>query len=255
MKSRHIVLVVLILVVMGAYYLKDRRQAVDPTETESSDEVQKSQPKAASNSVSEQPVGLISADSTAVQTPLYTETQAVSEAVQKRFAEQMSSLEKCLHLSNANAALPVLQPTADQLMTQLRGSLGEPVVQLEDWSQFDIVDKSGVKKRVRVDYDYPDGATPNRRLSTYTLNSYGSFEIDNLTNDQADNPNEAYIESLKEGHRLQQEEKASRIYFSQGEELIMSVKNGRLTSLSLTRGAFAFNCNNLSEENSACSCP
>ena len=140
-------------------------------------------------------------------------------------------------------------------MTQLRGSVGEPVVQLEDWSQFDLVDKTGVKKRVRVDYDYPDGATPNRRLSTYTLNTYGSYEIDNLTNDQSDNPNESYIESLKEGQRLQVEEKSSRVYFSQGEELIVASRNGRLNSLSITRGQYSYNCFNLSEENSACTCP
>lgn len=254
MKTRHIVFVVLILALMGVYYFKDRRQTVDSADTETSDEIPESRPPKAAAS-EEKPVGPTSADTTAAEAAAKTDSSTVSEAVQKRFAVHAANLEKCLHLSNANAVLPVLQPTPDYLMSQLRGSLGEPVVQLEDWAQFDVVDKSGVKKRVRVDFDYPDGATPNRRLSTYTLNSYGSYEIDNLTNDQADNPNEAYIESLKEGQRLAQEEKSSRIYFSQGEELVMGLKNGRLTSLSLTRGEYAYNCNNLSEENSTCTCP
>lgn len=255
MKSRHIVLVVLILAVMGVYYFKDRRATVDSSDSELADNSQELKPHQAAKA-QEKIVGSVSTDPTAVAAaPKNTEIQPISEAVQKRFAGQMVNLEKCLHLTSASAALPVLQPTPDQLMTQLRGSLGEPVVQLEDWMQFDITDKAGVKKRVRVDYDYPDGATPNRRLSSYTLNSYGSYEIDNLTNDQSDNPNEAYIESLKEGSRVTQEEKSSRLYFSQGEELLVVMKNGRLTSMSVTRGEFAYNCNNLSEETSTCTCP
>lgn len=254
MKSRHIVIVVLILALMGVYYFKDRRQTVDSSEADVVEETQVT--KQPQLSPTESSASNASADSTsAIETPTNAEAQAISEAVQKRFAGHMANLEKCLHLSSASGGLPVLQPTPDQLMAQLRGSLGEPVVQLEDWTQFDVIDKAGIKKRVRVDYDYPDGATPNRRLSSYTLNSYGSYEIDNLTNDQSDNPNEAYIESLKEGQRLTQEEKSSRMYFSQGEELLMGMKNGRLTSMSVTRGEYAYNCNNLSEETSTCTCP
>jgi hypothetical protein len=254
MKTRHIVLVVLILVMMGVYYYKDRSQTVDSVDADSSEETQVANPYRPSPSQAQNEMA--STDLTTAVLPIQNpENQPISEAVQKRFAVHMVNLEKCLRLSSASATLPVLQPTSDQLMAQLRGSLGEPVVQLEDWTQFDVIDKVGVKKRIRVDYDYPDGATPNRRLSSYTLNSYGSYEIDNLTNDQSDNPNEAYVESLKEGQRLTQEEKSSRFYFSQGEELIVSLKNGRLTSMSVTRGEYAYNCNNLSEETSVCTCP
>jgi hypothetical protein len=127
-------------------------------------------------------------------------------------------------------------------------------VQIDDWSQFDLTDKTGTKKRYRVDYDYPDGVTPNRRLSSYTLNSYGALEIDNLTSDQTDNPNEAYIESLKEGTHVLSEERAARVYYSQGEELAFTMKNGKLDTFNITRSEYSINCSGLTEENSRCTC-
>jgi hypothetical protein len=150
---------------------------------------------------------------------------------------------------------PQAEPTPDNLLAMLRPTLGESVVQIDDWSQFDITDKSGTKKRIRVDYDYPDGVTPNRRLSSYTLNSYGALEIDNLTSDQTDNPNEAYIESLKEGAQVLTEERAARVYFAQGEEVAFAIKNGKLDSFNISRSEYSINCSGLSEENSRCSCP
>ncbi len=89
----------------------------------------------------------------------------------------------------------------------------------------------------------------------FTVNAYNSLEIDNLTNDQTDNPNTAYIDSLKEGVQLTSEEKAARFYFTQGEELVYTMKNGHLDSFNISRGERAINCTNMSTESSRCSCP
>jgi hypothetical protein len=172
----------------------------------------------------------------------------------KNFVTHLQEVQKCLHLNNMNVD-QLADPRPDNLLSLLRPTLGEAVVQIDDWSQFDMTDKNGVKKRIRVDYDYPDGVTPNRRLSSYTLNSYGALEIDNLTTDQADNPNEAYIESLKEGSHVTSEERAARVYYSQGEEVSFTMRNGKLDTFSISRSEYSINCTALTEENSKCSCP
>ena len=101
MKTRHIVLVVLILAVMGGYYFKDRRATVDSSDAETSEELQKLKPSTATISTRQQnQIDLNSSDSTATEKPKTSENQAISEAVQKRFAAEVENLEKCLHLSN-----------------------------------------------------------------------------------------------------------------------------------------------------------
>lgn len=251
MKDRHILLVAAALVfVMAFFYIKGKkpRKHIEEAEVE---ETVESQPAAASRPQVQAAAAKSTDNSFAPPVP---PSPAVNEAIQRNFAEHMLEVAKCLHLSSVNVG-PMAEPTPDNLMGMLRPALGESVVQIDDWSQFDITDKSGTKKRIRVDYDYPDGVTPNRRLSSYTLNSYGALEIDNLTSDQTDNPNEAYIESLKEGAQVMTEERAARVYFAQGEEVAFSIKNGKLDSFNISRSEYSINCSGLSDENSKCSCP
>lgn len=257
MKDRHIFLIAAMLVFVMAFFFlkgKKRHRVVEDTEVEEIQDTRTAAPKinlpnpaATATEVSQMP--------TAIKPIAQTQNNLVSEAVMKNFVSHMREVEKCLKLRTLNMGVAV-DPTPDNLIGLLRPSLGEQIVQIDDWTQFDITDKSGVKKRIRVDYDYPDGVTPNRRLSSYTVNSYGSLEIDNLTADQTDNPNEAYVESLKEGAQLHVQESASRMYFAQGEEVAYTIKNGRIDTINISRGENAVNCSGLGEEGtSKCSCP
>ena len=183
------------------------------------------------------------------------ETRQVSELVLKQFSLHLKSMAKCLGLAGAPAISEKTEPTIDNLGANLKAALGDIVVQMDDWTQIEILDQNSVRKRVRVDYDYPDGSNPSRRLSMYQINSYGMPEIMNLTADEANNPNEAYISSLTEGHKVITDEKGTRVYFQDGEELIYSLRNGQLQSVSINKADKSFNCFNLDEENSSCSCP
>ncbi len=251
MKDRHILIVAAALVfVMAFFYIKGKKPHKHIEEPEIEEAVEDQQAAVAKPQQS-----AAAAASTDVSfAPAVQPSPEANEAIMRNFAEHMKEVAKCLHLTALNVGQQA-EPTPDSLMAMLRPTLGESVVQIDDWSQFDITDKGGTKKRIRVDYDYPDGVTPNRRLSSYTLNSYGALEIDNLTSDQTDNPNEAYIESLKEGAQLMAEERAARVYFAQGEEVAFSIKNGKLDSFNISRSEYSVNCSGLSEENSKCSCP
>ncbi len=182
------------------------------------------------------------------------EKPVLNENIQKKFAFHLKALGKCLKLTDQNVAEKT-DPTVENLMSLLRSSIGDMVVQMDDWSQTEFVDQGSVRKRVRVDFDYPDGSSAVRRLSMYQINSYGMPEIVNLTADEVNNPNEAYVASLSEGNKILVEEKGSRAYFTDGEELIFSVRNGQLQSLSINKSDRSFNCFNLDEETSSCTCP
>ena len=254
MNNKNLFLIGVLIIVAALFLFKDpkkRAQSVD-------DEAEYSETESNEKSAA-QPLQQVAASSTdlaqALPVAKTVSQPQVNEAVLKRYSQHLINMEKCLRLQNQNFTDSAAQPSADNLISGLRPNLGDTVVQLEDWSQFDLLDKSGVKKRIRVDVDYPDGATPNRRLSMYTVNSYGALEIDNLTNDQSDNPNMAYVDSLKDGMQTLTEEKAVRVYFSQGEELLYTMKNGQIDSFSISKNDRAYNCTNLMSENSTCNCP
>jgi hypothetical protein len=250
MKDRYIFLLAAALIVaMFFFYFKGKKPAKVADETETEDTLTQVTPAR-----KEQVVQTIPASADTSRAVIAPPKNNLSDTVLKNFATHMSEVQKCLHLTAMNVGAQA-EPTSDTLLSLLKPSLGEPVVQIDDWSQFDLTDKSGTKKRVRVDYDYPDGVTPNRRLSSYTLNSYGALEIDNLTSDQTDNPNEAYIESLKEGAQVTSDERASRVYFSQGEEVAFSLRNGKLDSFNISKSEYSITCTAVSDENSKCSCP
>jgi hypothetical protein len=128
-------------------------------------------------------------------------------------------------------------------------------MQMDDWSQTEILDQDSKRKRVRVDYDYVDNANPTKRLSMYQINSYGMPEIMNLTAEEVNDPNQSYIDSLIEGNKVMSDEKGVRAYFAEGEELIYTVRNGQLQNISINHADKSFNCFNLDDEKSSCSCP
>lgn len=254
MNSKSVFVLGALIIVAALFLFKDPKKHNQQTDDESEYSETESNEKSTTKAV--QQVKAQSLDSTQAQPVAVAAAQSqLNEAVLKRYSQHLMNMEKCLRLQNQNFTDSTATPSADNLISGLRPNLGDTVVQLEDWAQYDLLDKSGAKKRIRVDVDYPDGATPNRRLSMYTVNSYGALEIDNLTNDQSDNPNMAYIDSLKDGMQTLTEEKAVRVYFAQGEELLYTMKNGQIDSFSISKMDRAYNCTNLMAENSTCTCP
>ncbi|MGZ3724629.1 MAG: hypothetical protein ACXWQQ_02475 [Pseudobdellovibrio sp.] len=253
MKNRYVFLFGAIIVVMALYFLNRGKLKSADADTDNEISDTDSEPKKNPQIL---PTTSVSATVTAVSaTAEVKPNNQVSDEVMRKFALNLVEVQKCLAFSAKSAGPDMAAPSIDNLLVMLRPNLGEVIVQLDDWQQFDYIDKSNVKKRARVDIDYPDGVTPTRRLSLFTYNAYNTLEIDNLTNDQSDNPNLAYIESLKEGSQVLSEERAARYYFHQGEELVYTIKNGNLDSFNISRADRAINCTNMSTEAARCSCP
>ena len=250
MKIRHIFLIVAIVAIAIFLYSKKKKKShvVDDESEIAEVETKSPLPKA-------QAALVASTDASTAVAAAPVVTPAYNEAAALKFSGHLDNMARCLSLANAQPHSEKVDPTPDALVGALRSSLGDSVVQLDDWSQVEGVEKNGDKKRIRVDYDYPDGATATRRLSMFSINSYGAPEIVNLTEDQINNPNEAYIESLKDGLKVTIEDRAARVYFAQGEELMFTIRNGKLQTFSMSRGDRYFNCSNLDQENSLCSCP
>ncbi len=257
MKTRYLAAIAGTLLVMFFLFSKDKKARA--TDVDDDTDVSEVSARAGISNSIKQPVSqMVSTDASAaaaVPAPLPPPVPQMNENVLRQFSAQLKLLNRCLGLSNSPVNSEKTEPTMENLMTHLRASLGESIVQLDDWAQTEFVDKDSTKKRVRVDFDYMDGSTPTRRLSMYQINSYGMPEILSLSNDAVENPNDSYIASLIEGNKIMTEERGARAYFSQGEEVVFSTRNGVLQGVTVNRADKSFNCSNLDQENSVCGCP
>lgn len=177
-----------------------------------------------------------------------------NEQISKQFSAHLKSMTKCFNLPQLQNISEKTDPTPESLLNYLRAGLGDVVVKMDDWAQTEYINEKNERIRIRVDYDYPDGAIAERRLSMFKINSYGAPEIMGLTPDQANNPNEAYIASLTEGQNISNIENGTRAYYSEGEELIYTTINGQLNNLTVSKGERSYNCIGINEDNSNCFC-
>lgn len=253
MKNKYLIAIAAIVMLMGLLFSNDKKSKVVQQKTADAETY-----KVPVKVVATAPSQSLSASAEAMSVaapPISAETRQVNELVLKQFSLHLKLMNKCLGLTGDSVIRESTEPSFQNLLENLRPSLGDVVVQMDDWDQTEILDSDSTRKRIRVDYEYPDGRNPSRRLSMYQINSYGMPEIVNLTADEVNNPNEAYVASLIDGHKIVTEEKGARAYFPDGEELIFSERNGHLQSVSINKGDSSFNCFNLDEENSTCSCP
>jgi hypothetical protein len=255
MNTKYLVAIGATILVMAFLFSKENKEKI----TEENQDLAENSVASAQRTV---PVSALSATnaSSIDKTPAVTlpaaEVNQVNPKVAEFFAANLKYMNKCLGATSANAAVgESVAPTPDNLLNQLRSSLGDVVMQMDDWSQTEILDQDSKRKRVRVDYDYVDNANPTKRLSMYQINSYGMPEIMNLTAEEVNDPNQSYIDSLIEGNKVMSDEKGVRAYFAEGEELIYTVRNGQLQNISINHADKSFNCFNLDDEKSSCSCP
>lgn len=184
-------------------------------------------------------------------------TQVVNEAqiaeIQVRFSNHLKQMGICLGIQVSGEAEKV-SPTLENLTAGLRPALGEAVVTMDDWSQQDLKYADGSLKRVRTETEYPDNANPIRRVQLYKINDQGMPEMQTLNPNQANDPSDEYLLSIKGDGEEVISEKGSRSYYQEGEELVLVEKSGKVQSFSLSRGEKTFSCTEIDATTSNCQC-
>ncbi len=177
-----------------------------------------------------------------------------NQQVYKNFSEHLKTIGTCLEIKNSVDSDKV-DPTFDNLVVSLRPALGEVVVQMDDWTQRDLRNNDGERKRLRTEINYQSNDNqPVKRLQIYKLNEQGMPELQTADPEQSVNPTDAYIDSLRTGFETSLEEKGGRAYYQEGEELVMIERNGKLESISLSKGGKTVSCSGLDSLKSNCQC-
>ena len=179
-------------------------------------------------------------------------TQDQIEEVQKSFSTHLRQLAQCLSV-NIAVNQEKIDPHFDNLVVSLNPAFGNVLVKMDDWTQWDVEMQDGSKRRIRTETEYLENNIPTKRAQLYKLNQQGMPEMQTLGDDQV-NPTDEYLESLRGDGRTYVDEKASRSYYAEGEELVVVERNGKVQSFSMSKGEKTFSCSETDSLTSNCQC-
>ncbi|OFZ31680.1 MAG: hypothetical protein A2622_03635 [Bdellovibrionales bacterium RIFCSPHIGHO2_01_FULL_40_29] len=253
MRSKYYLAITVTLLIMAFFFLRDRSDhpldlAVTVTEEEDSAEVAAT-PAADDKVMAKQASGTKLLKEKSVQDSSVEQI----EEIETTFSEHLQQLGVCLGFQSTVDAEKV-EPSLENLTNSLRPALGEIVVKMDDWTQTDLKYGDGSMKRIRTEVEYLDNGSPVKRAQLYKLNDQGMPELQPLATEVATDPTDDFLNSLKADGQETLEEKGSRIYYQEGEELVVVERSGKVQSFSLSKGEKTFSCTETDASTSHCQC-
>jgi hypothetical protein len=252
MKLRYLVTIAVTIIVMVLFFWKDRSQLpAETAEVENDSKVAQLDTEKKSEEVIKKQLVESQALKEKASAPAATNEEI--EEVQKSFSVHLKQLGQCLGVNPAVDADKV-DPTFDNLVVSLQPTIGDVVVKMDDWSQLDLRSANGDMKRIRTEVEYEDNNNPVKRVQLYKINDQGMPELQPLTNAESVDPSDEYLASLKGDASSVNDEKGGRVYYAEGEELVLVERNNKVQSFSLTKGEKTFSCTETDTKTSNCQC-
>lgn len=170
----------------------------------------------------------------------------------ENFGKMMKPLALCLSLTNLRSE-ERLDPSLEALLAAIKEDLGEPILRSEDWVTWSL--KVGSEeRRIRIETDYSDSDQSSRRLLYFKVDAQGQPTLIPISNEQSKDPTETFIASLQKDGEVYEEEKGERAYFENGQEMVLSEKNGKIDDLEVSNGSKTFRCAGILTSSPACKC-
>jgi len=168
------------------------------------------------------------------------------------FSQNIKPLAVCLSLNNPNLPERV-EPTYENLAAAIKPDVGDPILRSEDWVSWNI--RAGSEeRRIRIETDYSDSEQSTRHLMYFKLDPQGQPTMIPLPSEQTKDPTETFIASLQKDGEVYEEEKGQRAYFENGQELVITEKNGKIDDLEFSNGAKTFRCAGILTNSPSCKC-
>lgn len=180
--------------------------------------------------------------------------QPSNPIVAENFKNQLARVLECVSPDKKSTLVNGIEPNFQNLVEFFNESYGQYVVSLEDWVQSDVKLADGTLRRVRVDTTNLDQGSPERRISVFGLDQTGNPKLEKLDPEKSLNPTDEYVNEFFKQATPTLIEKSQRVYFPNGEELILIERNGRVESVTFTVDGKTSSCTGLDQETSNCQC-
>lgn len=253
MRAKYLLAITITLIIMAFFFFRERTDS--PLQLANAPEESELGTKEANvQTGSTQVMEDQAADSkTLKEKSVQNATQEQIEEIEQSFSIHLKQLGICLGIQPAVDAERV-QPSYENLIQSLKPALGEIVVKMDDWTQTDLKYGDGSMKRIRTEVEYLDSGSPVKRAQLYKINDQGMPELQPLTTDLATDPTDEFISSLKGDGQETLEEKGGRVYYQEGEELVLVERSGKVQSFSISKGEKTFSCTETDAATSNCQC-
>lgn len=252
MKARSILVILMVALGMFFFFKKSPQEtAKTEEETIESEQVTRiHSEKKSENPTQNQPEASVAVQDNPAA-PVVSNEQL--EEIQKNFSNQMRQLGQCLSVQ-IMVDQDKVDPQYDALAHGLSSAFGNMLVKMDDWTQWEGQAADGSIRRIRTEIEYLENNVPTKRLQLYKLNQQGMPELQPLSEDLATNPPDEYIANLRADAQTRIDEKATRGYYTEGEELVVIERNGKVQSFSMTKGEKTFSCTDTNSISSNCQC-
>jgi hypothetical protein len=169
------------------------------------------------------------------------------------FGQSMKQMAACVGLNTSGVGGERLDPSFESLLTTVKSDLGDPILRSEDWMTWNMR-ASGEERRIRIETDYSDSDQASRHLLYFKLGKDGQPTLIPLPNEQTKDPSESFIASLQKDGEVYEEEKGERAYFENGQEMVLTEKNGKIDDLEFSNGSKTFRCAGILTSSPSCKC-
>jgi hypothetical protein len=168
------------------------------------------------------------------------------------FGHSLKSLAVCVGL-NITGGADRLDPSIESFLATIKSDVGDPILRSEDWVTWNL--RVGTEeRRIRIETDYSDNDQASRHLLYFKLDAQGQPNLIPLPAEQTKDPSESFIASLQKDGEVYEEEKGERAYFENGQEMVLTEKNGKIDDLEFSNGAKTFRCAGILTSSPSCKC-
>lgn len=168
------------------------------------------------------------------------------------FSQSLKQLSACIQV-NANPTADKVDPTPDNLISAMRGDLGDPILRAQDFVVWNL-HVNGEERRIRIETDYTDNDQASRHLMYFKVDSQGTPSLIPLAQEQTKDPSDTFIASLQKDGEVYQEDKGERAYFENGQEVILNETNGKIDDMEISNGNKTFHCKAMLSATADCKC-
>lgn len=170
-----------------------------------------------------------------------------------KFTKALHDLSSCLAMKSE--PLDGAEPRLENWLSAIRGEMGDPVLQTEDWSSAEIETPEGEHRSIRVEMDYSGEDRIVRRVKYSKVGADGEpGEQIPLSKEQSEEPSDTFLASLESDGKIVKRETAQRLYFGGGEEIVVTEKNGKVYELDMSRAGRTFKCRPFDPDPNSCKC-
>lgn len=168
------------------------------------------------------------------------------------FGQSLKQMAACVG-SSANLSGERTDPSFDNLLSMVKSDLGDPILRSEDWVTWNM--KVGSEeRRIRIETDYSDSDQASRHLLYFKVDKDGQPTLIQLPGEQTKDPSESFIASLQKDGEVYEEEKGERAYFENGQEMVLTERNGKIDDLEFSNGSKTFRCAGILTSAPSCKC-